>query len=466
MTDSGEASGHGWVCPTCDRHNPEGAPFCGRCGERTEEPKVEAPSHEPPIRQRALPVTLGAVVVVVLAAVAVAAFAGLDSQPGGRSSPEGPGPGSTGGAAPELTEASPNAAGCWHGGIAVDCSVLSALTPEAASRSAGTGLLTAPTVGGQPFVAIGTGRDGGVYRLDVDNGQATVGWTRFLSRPVQIAPTAVPSTVFVAGVGGDHAGSRLFALDADDGRVLWQRQLDVRVRLPSVAVDEDSIAVAGDVSDSDNDELLVVDVAGGEVLQRSTVAGHVLSLTSDSGRGVVYYTDGSGLHAFDPGVGELWAVPGDHVGPLKPGTTTLYVSQFDGTLTARAANNNTVPWTVSDLDGVHYPPVADDDTVVAIDDHGRIHAFDARTGEALGTVPTQDVGAVTDQAVLFGDTVAIPTVSGLLFANLSSGRTAVFRPRGEGSNHNQISGVEPVGDGVLLVTASAGVFVLDSPTLR
>lgn len=466
MTDSGEVSGHGWVCPTCTCHNPEGARFCGRCGERTEEPTGEAPSHEPPIRQPAFPVTLGVVVVVVLAAVAVAAFAGLDVESGGRSSPEAPGPDSTGGAAPELAEASPAAAGCWHGGIAVDCPVLSALIPRAASRSAGTGLLTAPTVGGQPFVAIGTGRNGGIYRLDVDDGHAIVGWTRFLSRPVEVAPTAVPGTVFVADGGGDHAGSRLFALHAGDGRVLWQRQLDIRVRVPSVAVDEHSIAVAGDVADSDNDELLIVDLADGEILQRSTVAGHVLSLTSDSGRGVVYYTDGSGLHAFDPGVGELWAAPGDHVGPLKPGTTTLYVSQFDGTLTARAANNNTVPWTVSDLDGVHHPPVADDDTVVAIDDHGRIHAFDARTGEALATVPTQDVGAVTDQAVLFGDTVAIPTVSGLLFANLSSGRTALFHPRGQGSDHNQISGVELVGDGVLLVTASAGVFVLDSPTLR
>lgn len=466
MTDLGDASGHGWVCPTCNRHNPEGARFCGRCGERAEEPRGEDPSHEPPIRQRALPVTLGAVVVVVLAVVAVAAFAGLDSQPGGRSSPEAPGPRSTGGAAPELAEASSTAAGCWHDGIAVDCPVLSALIPRAASRFAGTGLLTAPTVGGQPFVAIGTGRNGGVYRLDIDGGQATVGWARFLSRPVEVAPAAVPGTVFVADVSGDDAGNRLFALDADDGRVLWQRQLDVRVRLPSVAVDEDSIAVAGDVSDSDNDELLTVDVTDGMILQRSTVAGHVLSLTSDSGRGVVYYTDGTGLHAFDPGVGELWSAPGDHVSPLQTGITRLYVSQFDGTLTARAANSSTVFWTVSGLDGVHYPPVADDDTVVIMDDHGRIRAFDVRTGEVLGTVPTQDVGAVTGPAVLFGDTVAMPTVSGLLFANLSSGRTAVFHPRGEGSDHNQISGVELVDDGVLLVTASAGVFVLDSPTLR
>lgn len=466
MTDSGEASGHGWVCPTCSRDNPEGARFCGRCGERTEEPKVEGSPHEPRIRQRASPVTLGAVVVVVLALVAVAAYAGLDPGSGGRSSPETPGPGSTGGAAPELVGASRTAAGCWHGGITVDCPVLSALIPDAASRSAGTGLLTAPTVGGQPFVAIGTGRNGGVYRLDVDNGQATVEWTRFLPRPVEVAPTAVPDTVFVADGGGDGAHSRLFALHADDGRVLWQRQLDIRVRLPSVAVDEHSIAVAGDVADSDNDELLIVDVAGGEVLQRSTVAGHVLSLTSDPGRGVVYYTDGTGLHAFHPGVGELWSAPGDHVGPLKPGITTLYVSQFDGTLTACKANSNTVPWTVSDLDGVHRPPVADDDTVVAIDDHGRVHAFDARTGGALGTVPTQDVGAVTGSAVLFGDTVAVPTVSGLLFANLSSGRTAMFHPRGQGSDHNQISGVGLVGDGVMLVTAAAGVFVVDSPTFR
>ncbi len=459
MADAGNQPG---LCPTCGHRNPEGAGFCGRCGARIERQDRETGFEQPerPV-SRALPVTLG--VVLALGAVAVIALSGPGSEGDDGEMPQiGP----TGRAAPTLVAASPTTAGCWNGELALDCPVLSALTAVAASGSAGTGVLTAPTSDGELFVATGTGRDGAVYRLAVDNGELSVVWSRFLPQAVQVAPTAVPGMVFAAGVGGSGSGSTLYALDADTGETLWDWSLDILVRLPVIAVEEDAIAVAGGAPDSENDELLIVDVGTGNVRERSTVRGRVLSLTADPGRGVAYYTDAAGLHAFDPGVGELWQAPGDHIAPLGPGMTTLYVSQLDGTLTARAADSNTVPWRVSDLSGVHYPPVADDDTVVVIDDEGTLRAFDTRTGGATGTVRTQDMGAVRGPAVLFGDTIAIPTTSGLLFAHLPTGRTAQFRPRGRTSEHNQISGARLVGDGVLLITGPAGAFVVDSPAFH
>ncbi len=239
--------------------------------------------------------------------------------------------------------------------------------------------------GGRIYAATGFGI---VYALDAQNGKKL--WEKNLSSPVRSSPTAVNDRVFVVTSDGST-----YALGGSDGRELWKFQgLPEKAAIltsASPAVDGDTVVVPYPSGD-----LVALRASDGqqvwsESLARTRLASSLNSMT-DAARpvidgGTVYAVGHSGrMVATNIKTGErLWSinVPGLHA-PAVAGDM-LYVVDTAGQLMAITRRDGKVLWTTKLSGATTWAgPVLAGGKLWLASDKGQLVGVDAATGRADG----------------------------------------------------------------------------------
>jgi outer membrane protein assembly factor BamB len=254
---------------------------------------------------------------------------------------------------------------------------------------------------GKLFVSTGFGF---VVALDAASGKEI--WRRSATVPFRAAPVANGGRVFVA-----TQENQLYALAADDGRVLWDHR---GIAESAGMLGSNSVAVAGDivVVPYTSGELFALRVQNGKVIWSDTLSRTgkltpLASLSDISGRpvidrGLVFANSHAGrLVAIDVRTGErAWTL--DVGGTQRPWVAGNYVFVItdDAKVLCVARGDGRVRW-ATQLDAYANPesrkgpiawagPVLVSDRLIAASSEGYAVSISPYTGEILGKVGTPD----------------------------------------------------------------------------
>jgi len=274
------------------------------------------------------------------------------------------------------------------------------LTPEDEDSEKGFGGGVAYDAG-KLYVSTGFGF---VVSLDAANGKQL--WRRSATVPFRAAPVVNGGRVFVA-----TQENQLFALAADDGRVLWDHR---GIAESAGILGSNSVAVAGDVVivPYTSGELFALRVQNGKAIWSDTLSRTgkltpLSSLADISGRpvidrGLVFANSHAGrLVAIDIRTGErAWTI--DVGGTQRPWVAGDYVFVItdDARIICVARADGRVRWSTQ-LDAYRNPesrkgpiawagPVLVSDRLIAVSSAGYAVSVSPYTGEVLGKVDTPD----------------------------------------------------------------------------
>ena len=194
-------------------------------------------------------------------------------------------------------------------------------------------------------------------------------------------PVISPPTLVRHGNGAVVAGSydrNLYALDPDDGSVLW--------RVPTTGENRTAAAVAEGVlaAGSDAGELLLVDLATGTARARVDLGSPVAGVAA-AGGDLFVATDGGFLYRLSVDGRERWRRHlGSRLGvaPL-PHDGVVYQGTGDGRLVALDAADGEALWTFAARDAVGATPGRADGTLLVGSLDHALYAVDAVSGTEL-----------------------------------------------------------------------------------
>jgi outer membrane protein assembly factor BamB len=253
-----------------------------------------------------------------------------------------------------------------------------------------------------------------IRALDPGTGQER--WSRPLARPLA-APIV---TAGEAAVLVDDAGT-LTAIRAATGDELWHRALGSLCAHAPAVTGADAVVVT-----LDDGRVAAIDAARGATLWERTPGGR-LSAPAAAGDRVFVGSSSNHFYALDARSGRerwRWRTGGDVVGAAAAGERVYFVS-LDNVLRAVDRGSGNQLWKAAIPSRPAAPPVAFDDVVVLATLAPRVDAWNARTGEALGTLT-----AATELAgVPLIDTSPRPFEVAIV-ALTRDGRLSALRPTG------------------------------------
>lgn len=179
----------------------------------------------------------------------------------------------------------------------------------------GSGLSRTPTVGGGNVYA-GTGNDNEVYAFDKDSG--SVQWSLTVDDDVFAPPAYSDGAVYFKPL------SVLYAVDAQTGDIIWEKDIGGRAGSPTVT--NDTIYVSG------NSGIHALDVATGD--EQWTNSEFFKTTILNYADGVLYTGD---IGAIDAETGEsLWSysIPDTHYGAPVPAGDYIYMGSYNGNMYA------------------------------------------------------------------------------------------------------------------------------------
>jgi outer membrane protein assembly factor BamB len=204
--------------------------------------------------------------------------------------------------------------------------------------------------------------DDGIYAPNADNflyaltGSGQLRWKFEAERPIWAQPISDGETVYLSSM--DH---KLYALNAGNGNVRWERDLEAAVVNPP-AFNSDGVLFVGTFGS----EIIALDSSHGDILWRSPTSDWVWASPAVED-GQVYVVDLSGkAYAYDADSGdELWSID---VGGAITGTPlvideTVYLATADGDLLA-LGTNGTIKWTRSIGGKLNSSPVSAGDMIL------------------------------------------------------------------------------------------------------
>lgn len=320
-------------------------------------------------------------------------------------------------AAGTITALSTSGALLWRAGLAARFDRGSA-APGGGLAADGDGLFA-----NSPF--------GEVVALDAASG--AVRWRQRLDAPAQGAPAVADGVVYVSGSDG-----WAWAIDADDGKVIWQvsgtpgKSGYLGGAAPAVS---DRVVIfpsaAGDLT-------AVLRIGGGTRAWQQSRAGRRLgrayafdqAVTGDPAvAGDVLYagTAAGRVAALRPGSGEvLWTAAEGAMGPIAIGGGSLFVLGDEATLVRLDAATGRVIWEVQlpyftaekpkkhKAVTAHYGPVLAGGRLWVASGDGFLRSFDPRDGSLLAAV--QLPAGAAAQPALAGGTLYVVTERGQLVA--------------------------------------------------
>ncbi len=257
--------------------------------------------------------------------------------------------------------------------------------------------LQSPEYGGGP------GRRRTVPAVSVRPPKGPPAWT-FASRTLIEFPPAVDGGLVVVGVNS----GRVYALDADSGRLRWARRQRGQIA-SSPAISDDRVFIS-----SMDGALTAYTRAHGTPIWSFTTGGSPIESSPLVVDGRVYVGAWNGaLYAIDARTGaKAWTfrAPGEIKGSAASVGDLVVVGDYAGNVHALDAASGAERWTYRGGDRFYGGPAASADTLVIGDVGGSVIALDRRTGaerwrRALG-------GYVYASAAIAGETVFIGSYSG------------------------------------------------------
>lgn len=249
-----------------------------------------------------------------------------------------------------------------------------------------------------------------LYALDSEDGEVL--WRRYVGSNVTSEPAVHGGTVFV-GAAAPEAPSTMYAFDVTDGSTKWEFTTDATALWPAT-VTENLLFTGGTGPDGD---IYALDTRDGT--SDTTVGGVTQVRFSAFERPYLYIRGIDGdIKAVVPGRVE-WSYPAERM--ASPTVTDGVVYGGDsgtGQLFALDAADGSEQWTVETDGNPNWPQAVTAETVFTGTDRGMVHAVDADSGEIRWSVESED--RFVHGPVAAGETVYIAG-SGSLSALASEG---------------------------------------------
>jgi outer membrane protein assembly factor BamB len=242
-------------------------------------------------------------------------------------------------------------------------------------------------------------RDGHVRAIDLRSGAEL--WRYQFGRAVSASPTLFDGTVYVAASGG------VAALDAQDGRLLWQLSLDDAIVVASPAVEGDLVAIGT------ADRLLLLDRTTAAVRFEWPIA---------AARGRVVALALEGAHVVASTERALLAVDREQRSPWWAGLRRAWQWLH---LIAAAPAPTWDPFTWSAPHGRASPAAVADGIAIAAGHSGWLRAYEA----ASGVLTWERRGVSTTAAPVIADAVAL----------IAAGRMLVQLDLADGSERGRLT---------------------------
>ncbi|HEU4364365.1 MAG TPA: PQQ-binding-like beta-propeller repeat protein [Candidatus Krumholzibacteria bacterium] len=247
------------------------------------------------------------------------------------------------------------------------------------------------------------GRDGNVYALDPDNGEAL--WTHRADGGVGASPVVVGDAVIAC----DYAGS-VTRLGRADGRVAWKRDLKEKiVSTPAVTSERVVVGtVGGNVSALSRDS--------GRVLWKFRTRGQIRGALAASGGTVFVPSHDGRLYALTETTGaRRWAAPLG--GPVSSSPAVedgrVFVGTAKGSVIALDAASGGKLWSFSTRGAVNAPPLAAGGRVYAGSTDRSLYCLDATTGALVWKHATS--GVILSRPEIDGDRVVVTSYDGAVY---------------------------------------------------
>lgn len=269
--------------------------------------------------------------------------------------------------------------------------------------------------GERVFVGIA---DGGFVALDASTGKVI--WETELGINAQIPPLVAEGVVYVSttfagpGMIGDPTGkAKLFALAADDGRVLWEFESGNYI-LQAPFKQGDGVYLAGSYKDArDIDEgghmrLYALNAADGSIRWQYESDDGFTKQVYATDQTVAYIAYQDFVVGVDAATGNsLWRQDtGNWVPTFMGAGNYVYFGSANTTVYAIDMDSGKPAWTYNIPEGTfNYilgAPVIVADELVFLTQHGEIISLDAVTGEFRWQFPTGIVAARTGVSVFKG----------------------------------------------------------------
>jgi len=259
---------------------------------------------------------------------------------------------------------------------------------------------------------------GVIWAVDAQDGNLR--WIFTTGRPIVATPAVAGGIVYVP------AGSRLYALSANEGLYLWSASAgDIINASPLIY---DGLVLFG----AEDGWFYALDARRGILRWRFAAGARVVAAAAAEGNAVCFGTTDGGFYALDVATGNLrWQADLEEALSTNPviHRGTVYVGTARGQVTAFSLETGKVLWKAAVPGGITVAPAADETSVYVTTGIGAMAALDQRSGARHWMVYG---GGVANAPLVVGDAVILPDTAGVVHILATGTGTEVATLRGFG----------------------------------
>lgn len=219
-----------------------------------------------------------------------------------------------------------------------------------------------------------------------------------------------------------YSEEKLYAFNADNGKMKWQYQLDGRPSLEGVPLlAEGTVYIGVTVPEVETSRIHAVDSASGKRRWMRPLGTLALEASATYSDGMIFTSDASDAYGISSKTGQIvWRRKigsGNMAAPVTDGGGFLYVASGDGIMYALDSSDGAVHWKEEVTGGVPtIAAIAGGNVYVGTSNalgSGKIHALDSTTGAHKWSY---SLGEVEDAPIVVGDLLYTRTEDGKVYA--------------------------------------------------
>ncbi|MDQ1010700.1 outer membrane protein assembly factor BamB [Streptomyces sp. V4I23] len=234
-----------------------------------------------------------------------------------------------------------------------------------------------------------------------------------------VGPCAAQSgSIYCVG----HSEEKLYAFNADNGKMKWEYELDGRPSVEGVPLlAEGAVYIGVSVPKVETSRIHAIDAASGKRRWVRPLGRLALEASATYSDGMIFTSDASNAYGISSKTGRIaWKRQiggGNMAAPVTDGGGFLYVASGDGTMYALDSSDGAVRWKKKVTGGVPTTAaIANGDVYVGASNalgNGKIHALDSTTGAQKWSY---SLGEVEDTPIVVGDLLYTRTEDGKVYA--------------------------------------------------